>query len=76
VSPRSTNEDGETMLNLHTINDLALLEELIKFNHKGNFDRVMSFMVVMYHTRELYNKEVVEIVNDRALDDWFDNNYR
>jgi hypothetical protein len=76
ISPRSTNEDGETMLNLHTIYDLALLEELIKFNHKGNFDRAMAFMVAMYHTRELYNKEVVEIISDRALDDWFDNNYK
>jgi hypothetical protein len=76
ISPRSTNEDGETMLNLHTIYDLALLEELIKFNHKGNFDRAMAFMVAMYHTRELYYKEVVEIISDRALDDWFDNNYK
>ena len=32
----------------------------------------MAFMVGMYHTRELYNKEVTEIINDRSADDWFD----
>jgi len=30
----------------------------------------------MYHTRELYNREVVEITSDRSQDDWFDKNYR
>jgi len=75
-SPRATDEDGNTKLNMHYIYDPALLQELIKFNHKGNFDRVMAFMVGMYHTRELYNKEVVEILDDRSQDDWFDKNYQ
>ena len=47
----------------------------MKFNHKGNFDRVMSLMVGMYHTRELYNSEVKEVLTDRADDTWFDKNY-
>ena len=72
---RSTDEDGVTVLNMHKIYDLALLQELIKFNHKGNFDRVMAFMVGMYHTRELYNAEVKEILEDRSADAWFENNY-
>ena len=55
--------------------DLALLQELIKFNHKGNFDRVMAFMIGMYHTRELYNAEVKEILEDNSANSWFDNNY-
>ena len=63
------------MLNLHKIYDLALLTELIKFNHIGNFDRVMAFMVGMYHTRELYNAEVKDILEDRSADKWFDKNY-
>ena len=54
---------------------LAFLQELIKFNHKGNFDRVMAFMIGMYHTRELYNAEVQDILEDRSADDWFDANY-
>ena len=72
---RSTAEDGTTVLNMHKIYDPALLQELIKFNHRGNFDRVMAFMVGMYHTRELYNAEVKEILEDRSTDDWFDNVY-
>ena len=72
---RSVNEDGTTVLNLHKIYDLALLQELIKFNHKGNFDRVMALMIGMYHTRELYNAEVKEILEDNSANSWFDNNY-
>jgi hypothetical protein len=74
-TPRSTDENGKKTLNLHKIFDLAFLQELIKFNHKGNFDRVMSFMIGMYHTRELYNAEVKDILEDRAHDTWFDDNY-
>ena len=76
ITPRSTDEDGNVTLNMHKIYDLALLQELIKFNHKGNFDRVMAFMVGMYHTRELYNREVVEILKDRSADEWFDTIYK
>ena len=75
ISPRSTDEDGNVRLNLHDVYDVGLLQELIKFNHKGNFDRVMAFMVGMYHTRELYNKEVVESINDMSQNEWFDRNY-
>ena len=76
LTPRSASEDGTVKLNLHTIYDPALLLELIKFNQKGNFDRVMAFMVGMYHTRELYNREVVEILDDRSGDAWFDSIYK
>ena len=76
ISPRGQDEDGNVTLNLHHIYDPALLQELIKFNHKGNFDRVMALMIGMYHTRELYNREVTEVINDRSSDDWFTRNYR
>jgi hypothetical protein len=72
---RNVGEDGEQLLNMHKIYDLALLQELIKFNHMGNFDRVMALMVGMYHTRELYNSEVREVLEDRTADKWFDSNY-
>tara|TARA_R110001599_G_scaffold62079_3_gene172965 strand:+ start:4490 stop:6460 length:1971 start_codon:yes stop_codon:yes gene_type:complete len=72
---RNTDENGKQTLNLHKIYDPALLLELIKFNHKGNFDRVMAFMVGMYHTRELYNTEVKEILEDNSSNKWFDQNY-
>ena len=72
---RSTNEEGNQTLNLHKIYDPALLLELIKFNHKGNFDRVMALMIGMYHTRELYNTEVKDILEDNSSNKWFDQNY-
>ena len=72
---RSKKEDGSYILNLHTIYDLALLQELIKFNQKGNFDRVMALMVGMFHARELYNTEVKEILEDNAYNSWFDQQY-
>ena len=49
------------------------LTELIKFNHDGNFDRVMSLMVGMYHTRELYNAEIKGQYSKIDLHDkWFE----
>lgn len=51
-------EDGRKKKVLHYIYDLALLQELIKFKQKGNFDRVKSLMVGMYHQKELFHKEV------------------
>ena len=75
INPRGRDENGKKLLNLHKIYDPALLQELIKFNHKGNFDRVMALMIGMYHTRELYNAEVKDILDDRATDKWFDKNY-
>ena len=75
MTPRHTDADGHTVLNLNRIYDTALLTELMKFNQKGNFDRVMALMIGMYHTRELYNSEVKTILEDRATDKWFDQNY-
>ena len=72
---RSKDESGVQTLNLHKVYDLALLQELIKFNHVGNFDRVMALMIGMYHTRELYNAEVKEILEDNSSNEWFERNY-
>lgn len=51
-------EDGSSKKVLNYIYDLALLQELIKFNHKGNFDRVKTLMVGMYHQKEVSYKNV------------------
>lgn len=76
INGRGQNEDGEITLNLQKIYDPALLQELIKFNRKGNFDRVMALMVGMYHTRELYNKELSFNEKDNSANDWFDRIYK
>jgi hypothetical protein len=61
ITPIQNFDDGTVKLQLHTILDPGLLRELIKFNHKGNFDRVMALMVGMYHLKELYNSEVIHL---------------
>jgi len=56
-TPRGQQENGERKLNLHYIYDIALIDELIKYNNKGNFDRVSALLVGMFHMKDLYNKE-------------------
>lgn len=72
VSRNSEDEDPTLVLN--TIQDVALLEELIKYNKKGNFDRVLSLFVGMYHMKEMYNQKVEEI-QEELHDDFFSRFY-
>lgn len=54
---RGVTENGEIITNLNLIYDVGLLDELIKFNERGNFDRVSALRIGMYHKRELlYNR--------------------
>jgi hypothetical protein len=52
LTERDYDENGKVLLNLHFIYDPALLEELIVYNRKGNFDRVMALMMVMFQLAE------------------------
>lgn len=45
-------ENGNPVRILDTIDDPGLLEELIYYNRKGNFDRVMSIMMLMFSIEE------------------------
>lgn len=49
---RDYDEQGNPILNLETIYSKALLEELISFNMKDNFDRVMALMMCMFSVQE------------------------
>lgn len=49
---RDFDGDGNIILNLNTINSPGLLEELIFYNRKGNFDRVMALMILMMFIEE------------------------
>ena len=42
LSKAYTNEDEDEKLNLHTLRSLAYIEECIKWNEDGNFDRVSA----------------------------------
>lgn len=57
LTVRDIDENGNKILNLNTIHSPALLEELIYYNRKGNFDRVMAFMILMMFIEEEYEKE-------------------
>ncbi len=66
----SDSEEG--LLNLHKIRCIPLLKELIAYNDTGNFDRVMAFMMVMYHLQEVRKIKVekekkVSTVYDQAF---------
>lgn len=45
-------EFGNPLTNIDLINDPGLLEELILYNRKGNFDRVMALMMLMFQIEE------------------------
>lgn len=63
--PIAKDENGNvTKLNLHNIPDPGLVEELIKFNKKGNFDRVSALLIGMFFRRELAYKMVYSKDNE------------
>lgn len=75
-------EDGTTreivVRNLHTIKDDLLLEELIQYNDKGNFDRVSAFLLLMLwleQDKELVIKETEKIVQ-RTSENFYQDLYK
>ncbi len=64
-------------LRLENITDVGLLNELIKFNLDGNFDRVSSMIVAMYMIKELERTKVKSTsrFNNNLLgsENWFTN---
>jgi len=58
LTKRGIDENGNDLLNLHYIYDEALLRELIKWNMKGNFDRVSTLIVGMFDTKEQFHTEI------------------
>lgn len=59
MTTNGMNEDGEFVYNFQKIYDLALLDELIRFNpKKGNFDRVSAMLIGQFYIIDMYNKVV------------------
>jgi hypothetical protein len=58
MTKRGTDKYGNPKLNLHYIYDPALLRETLKWNVKGNFDRVSSLLIGMYDMKECFNREI------------------
>lgn len=63
LEERDFDENGDVIYNLDMINDPALLEELMLYNRKGNFDRVMALMMVMFQIEEEIEGKAYEIAN-------------
>lgn len=62
----------KVLLNLHTIYDVPLLLELLKYHRKGNFDRVMSFMVGRFFAKEI-EYDMMQAAEEESSDDDFFN---
>lgn len=65
--------NGNSILNLHYIFDLGLIRELIKFNNKGNFDRISTMIVGMFDYKEELVSGVVAVnpEHSRQTDEYF-----
>ena len=69
LEKKDFDEHGNAILNLEGIYSIGLLEELIQYNRKGNFDRVMSFMMCMFQLQEDdLGKEYSEKANGNVRD--------
>ena len=69
LTERDIDENGSKILNLETIYDIGLLEELINYNRKGNFDRVMAFRMLMFQIEEEeLDKEYGDEINGNLSD--------
>ena len=74
TAPRGKDIDGKYSLNLHMIYDLPLLDELIRYYRKGNFDRVSALLVGMYYIKDSVLRPVLENVQSTE-EDFFDRDF-
>lgn len=80
LAERDVDGNGTMLSNIDTICDPGFLEELILYNRKGNFDRVMAFMMVMFQCEEDdLNKVYISDSEGNAkaeMEEYFNNLYR
>ena len=68
-------EPGTGILNLHKIKSIALLDELIYFNNKGNFDRVLALIYLLILHEDLWkHKPDIDHKPKAKVDPFFANN--
>lgn len=78
---RDYDENDEAISNLEGIYSIGLLEELIRYNRKGNFDRVFGIMMCMFAVQEEelgkeYDKEEDKDKGVRNIYNAFKNMYQ
>lgn len=72
LEKRGIDANGNILLNLHYIYDVAFLKELLKYDGKRNTDRVSCAIVGMFDIRETQYKGIVPESNTVSVDS---NNY-
>jgi intein/homing endonuclease len=72
LTKRGKDETGEYSYNFNFIYDIALLDELIKYNYDGNFDRVSALYIGMYYLKELYRKDEELVLEEEFSGGLFD----
>jgi len=50
---RAVKETGEKVYTFHLIKDLPTIEEFVKFNNTGNFDRISCLKIGMFDIQDL-----------------------
>lgn len=73
---RGENEDKTPILNLDKIYDVGLLQEMKKYNDKGNFDRISAMIVAMFMLKENVYKQTSKVVREdpffkRTMTSWY-----
>lgn len=68
-------EEGNGRINLNTIKSIALLDELIYYNSKGNFDRVLALLyLLILHYERWQHKPDIDAIKKKELHPFFANN--
>lgn len=67
LEERGDDAGGETLKNLNYIYSIPLLQELISYNKKGNFDRAIAIMLCMFHSQENHRITVQESGANKLL---------
>ncbi len=77
----TSNQEGDNRLNLHRLRGLAYIEELIKWNEDGNFDRVSAGIMLFILREDKYRaiqsakNRMDEHIKTVADDKFFTRNY-
>jgi len=71
---RSRDEKGRPVYNLNMIYSIPLIEELLKYEYDGNFDRVSALLIGMYYERQLVSTPIMrkEYVYDNVFFNLYD----
>ena len=68
-------EPGTGVLNLHKIKSIPLIDELIYYNSKGNFDRIMALIYLLIFHEDKFNHTVnIDYSPKKELHPFFANN--